>query len=79
MDRIDSGKQPVCVESCPTFAVEMGDYDTLVKKYRDQGKEVVQLNPADFPYVYRPGGGTGVDPSFLVVKRAPMKFTEDIG
>ena len=78
-DRIDKGQDPVCVESCPTFAIEMGDYETLITKYRARGKEIVQLNPVDFPYVYKPGGRTDTDPSFLIVKRGPMKYTEDIG
>ena len=78
MERIDGGKQPVCVEACPTFALEMGDYDELLAKYRAAGKDVVQLNPMDFPYAYKKGGRTDTDPSLLIVRRTPMKFTEDI-
>ena len=76
MDRLENGRDPVCVESCPVFAVEMGDYNALMEKYK--GKGVVQLNQSDFPYAYRETGETDTDPSFLIVKRGPMKFTEDI-
>ena len=79
IDRIEKGGQPVCVQACPTFAVEMGDFDELMAKYKAQGKDVVQLNRADFPYAYKPGAKTDTDPSLLIVKRTPMKFTEDIG
>ena len=77
MDRLENGKDPVCVESCPVFAVEAGDYDALMEKYKDKG--VAQLNQGDFPYAYRERGRTDTNPSFLIVKRRPMKFTEDIG
>jgi len=83
MDRIDGAQQvpktPACVLACPTFAVDTGDYDELAAKYREQGKEIVQLNQADFPYMYREQARTDTDPSFLVVKRKTMKFTENIG
>lgn len=79
MDRIDKGRDPVCVESCPVFALEMGDYDALLVKYRAAGKDVVPLNRREFPYAYREKSEIDTDPSFLIVKRGHMKFTEDIG
>jgi anaerobic dimethyl sulfoxide reductase subunit B (iron-sulfur subunit) len=33
LDRLDEGKQPICVEACPMFAIEIGVLSELQKKY----------------------------------------------
>lgn len=38
LDRLDEGQQPICVEACPMFALEIGVLPELQKKYGD-GKE----------------------------------------
>lgn len=35
MERIDAGQLPVCVESCPMFALDVGPLDQLKEKYGD--------------------------------------------
>lgn len=35
MDRIEVGQQPVCVEACPMFALDIGPMDSLKRKYGD--------------------------------------------
>lgn len=33
VDRLQTGRQPICVESCPNRAIEFGDIEVLRKKY----------------------------------------------
>jgi anaerobic dimethyl sulfoxide reductase subunit B (iron-sulfur subunit) len=37
LERLEQGKQPVCVESCPMYALDVGPLDELQRKY---GKNV---------------------------------------
>ena len=78
MDRIDVGQAPSCVRACPSFALEMGDYDALQAKYLAQGKDVAPLSFGEFPYAYKPGGKTDTEPSLLIVKRKPLTYVEDV-
>ena len=75
MEKLDGGNgdRPVCVDSCPTFALDFGDFNTLKSKYPD----AVQLNPADFPYAYI-NNTTDTGPSLLIRKRGMLTYTEDI-
>lgn len=73
-DRLGTGMKPICVESCPVFALDIDDYDVLLTKYPD----AVQINAADFPYAYI-NNTNDTGPSYLIRKRGPMKITEDIG
>jgi anaerobic dimethyl sulfoxide reductase subunit B (iron-sulfur subunit) len=36
-DYISEGKNPSCVDSCPTRAMDFGEYDELIEKYGKQG------------------------------------------
>ncbi len=75
-DRVDAGKEPVCVESCPAHALEAGDYDYLISKYSAKGVTLVQLNKAEFPYAYYGTSGKETGPSFLIKKRGDFKITK---
>jgi anaerobic dimethyl sulfoxide reductase subunit B len=33
VERLEEGKQPICVEACPMFALEIGLLEELQKKY----------------------------------------------
>jgi anaerobic dimethyl sulfoxide reductase subunit B (iron-sulfur subunit) len=35
MDRLTEGKKPICVEACPTWALDAGPLDELRAKYGD--------------------------------------------
>ena len=36
LERLDAGRQPICVEACPMFALEVGPLEELRKKHGDQ-------------------------------------------
>ena len=38
VERLDQGKQPICVESCPMYALEVGPLEELKKKHRAEPK-----------------------------------------
>ena len=46
-DYIDEGKNPSCVDACPTRSFDVGDYEDLVKKY---GEEAPHLSFAQAGY-----------------------------
>ena len=51
VERLKDGKQPICVEACPMFALEIGFLDFLMKKYGEgteaEGfKNFKQFSPA---------------------------------
>lgn len=65
-----TGQKPVCVQACPTRALDWDDITVLQEKYKD----AVRLNPTDFPYAYV-NNTTDTKPSFFIKKRRPLKIT----
>jgi formate dehydrogenase iron-sulfur subunit len=60
-DRIDEGKEPVCVQACPMDALTFGDYDDMVYEGQDA---ITSLKDMGYSNAYLYGekelGGTGL-------------------
>jgi anaerobic dimethyl sulfoxide reductase subunit B (iron-sulfur subunit) len=67
MELIDKGEQPVCVRACPMRAIEVGDYDELIRKHN--GAE--QLSYDKHPYAYI-NNKTYTNPSFIIKPRKKL-------
>jgi anaerobic dimethyl sulfoxide reductase subunit B (iron-sulfur subunit) len=72
-DRIDKGETPICVKSCPARALDVGDYDELLR--RNPGAE--QISRAKYPYAYI-GTNDDTNPSFLIKPRKKLDITGNI-
>lgn len=44
-DYVDQGKNPSCVDSCPTRSLDFGDYELLIEKYGDKAAVYPLPNP----------------------------------
>jgi anaerobic dimethyl sulfoxide reductase subunit B (iron-sulfur subunit) len=77
MDRLDKGLQPICVASCAAFALEVGDYDTLIAKYAAKGVTLTQMSRAEFPYAYA-NSDDSTQPSYLVNKRGGLTIIKAV-
>ena len=69
MELQDKGEKTVCERSCPVRAIEIGDYDELMRKHPC----AVQLNRNDFSYAYDPDNKTETGPSLIIKPRKPLK------
>ncbi len=49
-DYIDQGKNPTCVDSCPTRSLDFGEYEELSEKYKDVGN----IYPLPDPEITKP-------------------------
>ena len=76
-DRQDRGERPICVSSCPCFALDAGDYDEMIAKYKSFGIDLVPLTPSEFPYAYK-NNTDDTNPSILVNKRGPQTIIKAI-
>ena len=65
-----TGQKPVCVQACPTRALDWDDINKLRRMYPD----AVRLNKKDFPYAYV-NNDNDTKPSFFIRKRKPLKIT----
>ncbi len=36
IERLENGQQPICVEACPMYAIDIGPLDQLIEKYGDR-------------------------------------------
>lgn len=67
---LDKGELPVCVRACPAHAIEVGDYDVLLRNH--PGAEPLTLDK--FPYAYTNNKDTSTGPSMLVKPRKSLKI-----
>ena len=74
-DRMEEGKEPVCIASCPAHALDMGDYDYMISKYAAKGVTLEPLSPAKHPYAYK-NNTDETGPSFLIRKRHTLEIVE---
>jgi anaerobic dimethyl sulfoxide reductase subunit B (iron-sulfur subunit) len=58
-DLLARGENPVCVDSCPQFALEYGDMDELAAKYADAVKDLPAIPSSNM-----------TDPSSIITPRA---------
>lgn len=70
-ERVEDNQKPVCVASCPVYALDYGDVDSLKRNYPD----AVRMNKEDFPYAFV-NNSTDTKPSFYIKKRKSMKVTK---
>ncbi len=70
-DLLDKGELPVCVRACVAHAIEVGDYDELMRKHPG----AVQLNIGDFPYAYNNNQDTSTGPSMLIKPRKKLEVS----
>lgn len=70
-ERVYEGEIPICVQACPSRALEFGEINDLIRKHPD----AVRLNPTDFPYAYVNNTNDTI-PSFIIKKRTTMKVSE---
>lgn len=73
MELIDKGEQPVCVRACPMRAIEVGDYDELMRTH--QGAE--QLSFDKHPYAYV-NNQTQTNPSLIIKPRKKLEVKGSI-
>jgi anaerobic dimethyl sulfoxide reductase subunit B (iron-sulfur subunit) len=64
---LDKGEQPVCVRACPVRAIEVGDYDELLRKHPGS----VPLTASEFPYAYV-NNTNDTGPSLIIKKRKEL-------
>ncbi|PKN52503.1 MAG: hypothetical protein CVU55_04465 [Deltaproteobacteria bacterium HGW-Deltaproteobacteria-13] len=64
--RVSEGKEPACVEACPTYALQFGEYKAIMAEARDMAKKK-KLNL----YGLQENGGTHV---FVLAEEDPVKF-----
>lgn len=67
---LDKGEKTVCERACPAHAIEVGDFDELMRKY--PGAE--QLNAGNYPYAYS-NNDTSTGPSLIIKPRKPLTIT----
>ncbi len=71
---LDKGEKTVCERACPAHAIEVGDYDALMRKHAD----AEQVNVAKYPYAYVPGNpNADIGPSLLIKPRKPFIISGD--
>lgn len=61
--RIKAGEVPACVEACPTWAIEFGEYEAVAAKAREEARKRGL-------YLY---GAPGVTSVFILTKEDPKK------
>ncbi len=70
MELLDKGENPVCMRACPAHAIQVGDYDELLR----DNPGAKQVNPTDFPYAYE-NNTNDTGPSLIIKPRKPLTIT----
>jgi len=73
MEMLDRGEETVCVRACPAHAIQVGDFDKLMR----DNPGAVQLSYSQFKYAYTndPNGTSNTGPSFIIKPRKPLTVT----
>jgi anaerobic dimethyl sulfoxide reductase subunit B (iron-sulfur subunit) len=67
---LDKGEKTVCERACPVRAIEVGDYDELLRKYPGSRP----LTHAEFPYAYV-NNTTETGPSLIIRPRKDLAIS----
>ena len=68
VELLDKGEQPVCVRACPAHAIEIGDYDELLRVHA--GSEPLTIDK--YPYAWINNQDTTTGPSLIIKPRRPL-------
>ncbi len=68
VELLDKGEKTVCERSCVGHAIEVGDYDELLRRHPG----AVQVSKDLFPYAYKNNNDTTTNPSFLIKPRKSL-------
>ena len=67
----DKGTLPVCVRACPAHAIEVGDYDELLRNH--PGAEPLTIDK--YRYAWTNNENTNTGPSLIVKPRKPLTIS----
>lgn len=67
----DKGELPICVRACPAHAIEVGDYDELMRNH--PGAEGLTIDK--YPYAWTNNGDTSTGPSLIVKPRKSLTIS----
>lgn len=69
VDLQDKGEKPVCVRACPAHAIEVGDYDELLRTHAG----AVPLTYDKFPYAWINNTDKTTGPSLIIKPRKTLE------
>ncbi len=69
VELVDKGEKTICQRACPVHAIEVGDYDALMKKH----PTAEQITPTKYPYAYK-NSEDNTGPSLLIKPRKKLEI-----